>query len=169
MDVYGMRAGRMDRIISLYQESNTTNDFGEQITTWIPLCMVGAERAAGTLTIGTLYQITATKTNHFYEGCAVGDVWAATVETALDADNKVKPVIRSYQEWAERLELRGDERWSAQQVVAAISAKYRIRYRSDITPMVRLVDADGREYDIQAQLELGRREGIELIVSARGE
>jgi SPP1 family predicted phage head-tail adaptor len=159
----------MDRIISLYQESNTTNDFGEQITTWIPLCVVGDELATGTLTIGTLYQITATETNHFYTDCAVGDVWTATAATALDADNKVKPVTRGYQEWAERLELRGDERWNAQQVVAAISAKYRIRYRSDITPMVRLVDADGREYDIQAQLELGRREGIELIVSARGE
>ena len=159
----------MDRIISLYQESNTTNDFGEQITTWIPLCVVGAEKSTGTLDIGTLYQITATETNHFYTGCTVGDVWTAAVATELDADNKVKPVIRSYHEWAERLELRGDERWSAQQVVAAISAKYRIRYRSDITPMVRLVDADGREYDIQAQLELGRREGIELIVSARGE
>lgn len=164
-----MRAGRMDRIISLYQESNTTNDFGEQITTWIPLCMVGAEKATGTLTIGTLYQITATETNHFYTGCTVGDVWTAAVATELDADNKVKPVIRSYQEWAERLELRGDERWSAQQTIAKIACKYRIRYRSDITPMIRVVDADGREYDIQAQLELGRKEGIELIVSARGE
>lgn len=164
-----MRAGRMDRIISLYQESNTTNDFGEQITTWIPLCVVGAEKSTGTLDIGTLYQITATEENHFYTGCTVGDVWTAAVATELDADNKVKPVIRSYQEWAERRELRGDERWNAQQVVAAISAKYRIRYRSDITPMVRVVDADGREYDIQAQLELGRKEGLELIVSARAE
>jgi head-tail adaptor len=168
MDVYSMRAGRMDRIISLYQESNTTNDFGEQITTWIPLCVVGAELSSGTLTIGTLYQITATETNHFYTGCAVGDVWTATVETALDADNKVKPVIRSYQEWAERRELRGDERWSAQQVVAKIACKYRIRYRDDVGPLNILIDGD-REYDIHAALELGRREGLELIVSARGE
>ena len=164
-----MRAGRMDRIVTLKEVVTTENDFGEQITTWIPLCIVGAELAAGTLTIGTLYQITATETNHFYTGCAVGDVWTATAATACNASNKVKPVIRSYQEWAERLELKGDERWSAQQTVAKIACKYRIRYRSDITPMIRVVDADGREYDIQAQLELGRKEGIELLVSARGE
>jgi hypothetical protein len=32
-----------------------------------------------------------------------------------------------------------------------------------------LTDIDGTEYEIHAAIELGRREGIELIVSARGE
>jgi head-tail adaptor len=164
-----MRSGAMDRIIELYQASNTTNDFGEEITTWIPLCVVGAEKATGTLAVGTLYQITATQTNYFYTGCAVGDVWTATIATACNASNKVKPVTRSYKEWAQRLELRGDERWNAQQVVAKIACKYKIRYRSDITPMIRLVDAYDREYDIEAALELGRKEGLELLVSARAE
>lgn len=71
--------------------------------------------------------------------------------------------------WAERLELRGDERWNAQQVVAKIACKYRIRYRTDVDAIDILVDSDGREYDIQAVLEIGRREGLELICSARGE
>jgi SPP1 family predicted phage head-tail adaptor len=164
-----MRSGRMDRIIALYQESNTTNDYGEQITTWIPLCVVGDELSTGTLTIGTLYQITATETNHFYTGCAVGDVWTAAAETALNASNKVKPVTRGYQEWAERLELRGDERWGAAQVQANITCKYKIRYRDDVGPLDILVDADDREYNIHAVLELGRREGLELLVKARGE
>ena len=164
-----MRSGRLDRIIKLYKASITTDDFGEEIVAWIPLCMVGEEVATGTLTIGTLYQITATEKDHFYAGCKIGDVWTATVATALDADNKVKPVLRSYQEWAERLELRGDERWSAQQVVASMSCKYKIRWRSDVGPMNMLIDSDSREYDVQAVLELGRKEGLELLVASRGE
>ena len=164
-----MRSGRLDRIIKLYKASTTTDDFGEEIKTWIPLCMVGAEVATGTLTIGTLYQITATEKDHFYAGCAVGNVWTALAATALNAGNKVKPVTRSYQEWAERLELRGDERWNAQQVVAGLSCKYRIRWRSDVGPMNMLIDSDSREYDVQAVLELGRRDGLELLCAGRGE
>jgi len=164
-----MRAGRMDRIVSLYQSSTTTNDFGEEIATLIPLCLVGAEKATGTLTVGVLYQITATATNYFYTGCKVGDVWAATLATACTATNKVKPVTRGYREWAERLELRGDERWNAQQVVAGLSCKYRIRYRSDVGPLNVLIDSDSREYDIEAALELGRKDGLELLCSARAE
>lgn len=165
-----MRAGRMDRIISLYQESNTTNDFGEQITTWIPLCVVGAEKSTGTLDIGTLYQITATEENHFYTGCAVGDVWTATAETACDADNKVKPVIRSYQEWAERLELRGDEKYQSMQVVGEIQCIYRIRYRDDVSTLNIFVDnEDEKEYNISYIKQLGRREGLEITASTRSE
>ena len=164
-----MRAGRMDRIVSLYQSSTTTNDFGEEIATLIPLCLVGAEKATGTLTVGVLYQITATATNYFYDGCAVGDVWTATLATDCTATNKVKPVTRGHQEWAERLELRGDERWNAQQVVAGLSCKYRIRYRSDVGPLNVLIDSDSREYNIEAALELGRKDGLELLCSARGE
>lgn len=163
-----MRSGRLDRIIKLYRASTTTDDFGEEIVAWIPLCMVGAEVATGTLTIGKLYQITATEKDHFYTGCKIGDVWTAAAATALDANNKVKLVIRNYQEWAERRELKGDERWQAQQVVAKVDGKYRIRYRDDVGPLDRLVDG-GREYDIHAALEIGRREGLELIVSSRGE
>ena len=186
-----MRSGRLDRIIKLYKASTTTDDFGEEIVAWIPLCMTGDEIATGTLTIGKLYQITATEKDHFYAGCKIGDVWTATLinriteandtriteagdtliteATACNVSNKVKPVTRSYQEWAERLELRGDERWNAQQVVASMSGKYRIRWRSDVGPMNMLIDSDSREYDVQAVLELGRKEGLELLVASRGE
>ena len=165
-----MRAGRMDRIVSLYQESSTTNDFGEQITTLIPLCLVGAEKSTGTLTIGTLYQITATATNYFYDGCAVGDVWTATLATACTATNKVKPVTRGYREWAERLELRGDERWQSMQVVGSIQCLYKIRYRDDVSVLNVLTDSqDNKEYNINYIKQLGRKEGLELLCSARAE
>lgn len=51
---------------------------------------LGAELATGTLTVGTWYSITATETNHFYTGSAVGDTFLAAATTALDANNKVK-------------------------------------------------------------------------------
>jgi SPP1 family predicted phage head-tail adaptor len=163
-----MRAGRLDRIITLQEKSVTTDDFGEEIITWIDLVKVGTELATGKLTIGVLYQITATETNHFYAGCAVYDTFTAAAETTLNTANKVKPVTLPATVWAERLELRGDERWQAMQTIAGMTCKYRIRYRDDVDPECILVAADDKEYDIQAVLELGRREGLELICSARG-
>ncbi|MFA5671756.1 MAG: head-tail adaptor protein, partial [Synergistaceae bacterium] len=122
-----------------------------------------------TLTAGTLYQVTATEEDHFGSGVVVYDTFTAAGTETCDDNNKVKPVTLPATVWAERLELRGDERWNAQQVVAGISCKYRIRYRDDVGPLDVLIDSDSREYDITAALELGRKEGLELIVSARGE
>jgi SPP1 family predicted phage head-tail adaptor len=72
------------------------------------------------------------------------------------------------QVWAERRDLRGDERWAAQQVVGTTACIYRIYWRSDLTVEDRLVD-DGVTYDIHAIVEVGRKEGLELQCSARGE
>lgn len=163
-----MRSGRLDRIIKLYKASTTTDDFGEEIVAWIPLCMTGDEIATGTLTIGKLYQITATEKDHFYAGCKIGDVWTATLATACNVSNKVKPVTRSYQEWAERLELRGDERYAATQMVAEADTRWRIRYRADLTPIDRLSYAE-RIYDVTGVVEIGRREGLEIYSKARAE
>ena len=159
----------MDRIVTLKEPVTTENAFGEQIETWIDLVQTGTEIATGTLTAGTLYQITATEENHFGTGVVIYDVITAAGTETCNAANKVKPVTLPAQVWAERLELRGDERWNAQQVVASLSAKYRIRYRDDVGPLDVLIDADGREYDISAALELGRKDGLELLCSARGE
>ena len=160
-----MRAGRMDRIVTLYENTTTTNAFGEEIVTLIELVKVGAEKATGTLTAGTLYQITATETNHFYTGCAVYDTFTAAGTETCNAANKVKPVTLPAQVWAERLELRGDERWNAQQIVSTMSCRYRIRYRSDVTELCILVDDAGNEYNLQPPIELGRKEGLELWCS----
>ena len=159
----------MDRLITLYSKVTTENDFGEQIETEIELVKVGTEIVTGTLVLGTLYQITKTEEDHFAAGLIVYDTFTALGTETCDADNKVKPVTLPAKIWAERLELRGDERWNAQQVVAGISCKYRIRHRDDVGPLDMLTDSDGREYDISAVLELGRKDGIELIVNARGE
>jgi len=159
----------MDRIVTLYENVITENDFGEQIETEIELVKVGAEIATGTLILGTLYQITKTEEDHFAAGLIVYDTFTAAGTETCDTDNKVKPVTLPATVWAERLELRGAERWSAQQVVATLTVKYRIRYRDDITAQCMLVDDAGREYDLQPPIELGRKDGIELVCSVRSD
>lgn len=70
--------------------------------------------------------------------------------------------------WAERRELRGDEKWTAQQVLGTRACTYRIYYRTDLTVEDRLVDGSDT-YDIQAINDIGRREGLELVCVARNE
>ena len=164
-----MRAGRMDRTVTLKEKVTTENAFGEPIDLWIELVKVGTEIATGTLVLGTLYQITKTEEDHFAAGLIVYDTFTAAGTETCDADNKVKPVTLPATVWAERLELRGAERWSAQQVVATLTVKYRIRYRDDITAQCMLVDDAGREYDLQPPIELGRKDGLELICAARSD
>ena len=72
--------------------------------------------------------------------------------------------------WASRREPRGDERRDAGQEQATVEAEYQIRYRDDITPLLRLRDrTDARLYDILGAVELGRREGLRVRVKARAE
>ena len=164
-----MRSGRMDRIVTLYENVITENDFGEQIGTWIELVKVGTEIATGTLILGTLYQITKTEADHFGTGLVIYDTFTSAGTETCSADNKVKPVTLPAKVWAERLGLRGEERWNAQQVVASVSCKYRVRYRDDVTAQCMLVDDAGREYDLQPPIELGRKDGLELVCSRRGD
>ena len=164
-----MRAGRMDRTVTLKEKVTTENAFGEPIDLWIELVKVGTEIATGTLVLGTLYQITKTEEDHFAAGLIVYDTFTAAGTETCDADNKVKPVTLPATVWAERLELRGAERWNAQQVVTTLTVKYRIRYRDDITAQCILIDDAGREYDIQPPIELGRKDGIELVCSVRSD
>lgn len=70
--------------------------------------------------------------------------------------------------WAEKKEIRGAERYAAQQLVASVDSIFRIWYRTDVTPALRLVCED-KEYDITGVLEIGCREGLEIYASARAE
>jgi SPP1 family predicted phage head-tail adaptor len=87
---------------------------------------------------------------------------------SLDSYGEEQATWADVQVWAERRDLRGDERWTAQQVMGTTACLYRIYHRTDLTVEDRLVD-DGVTYDIHAILEVGRREGLELQCSARGE
>ena len=183
-----MRAGRRDRIVTLKEKMVTENAYGEPIETWIDLVKVGDEIDSGALATDTLYQITATTEDYFGEGLEVYDIFTSSnrplytssgyafltadresfllAADTLDSEHKVKPVTLPSEIWAQRLELRGAERWGAQQVIATMTCKYKILYRDDVSQLDILVDG-AREYDIQAVLELGRREGLELVCSER--
>lgn len=60
----------------------------------------------------------------------------------------------------------GNERFSSAQVYAETQGRFRIRWRADITPQHRIV-FDGKEWDILAVDEIGRKEGLEIKVKAR--
>jgi SPP1 family predicted phage head-tail adaptor len=70
--------------------------------------------------------------------------------------------------WAEKIPVRGAERYAAMQTVAEVDCKFRIRYRRGVTPLDRVV-CEGITYDVQGVLEIGRREGLEILAKGRAE
>ena len=71
--------------------------------------------------------------------------------------------------WAGRKDLRGNEFFAAKQLSAEITCKWIVRYRNDITPDASRLVYDGKIHDVLAVIELGRREGLELMTDARVE
>lgn len=70
--------------------------------------------------------------------------------------------------WAEKIPVRGAERYAAMQTVAEVIDRFKIRYRKDLTPLDRVI-CDGITYDVQGVLEIGRREGWEILARGRAE
>lgn len=64
--------------------------------------------------------------------------------------------------WAQKRDLSGRELYAASQLHAEASVAFRIRYRSGLTTVNRLV-YDGLNYDVLHLSEIGRREGYELL------
>ena len=103
-----MRAGRLDRRVTIQTRTLTRNSYGEQVETW--------------------------------------------------ADDDTV--------WGERFDLRGREFFAARQVSADVTTRFRLRYRTGLTVLHRLV-CDGVTYDIHQVSEIGRRQGLEILASAR--
>jgi SPP1 family predicted phage head-tail adaptor len=73
--------------------------------------------------------------------------------------------------WASKTDVSDGERYRANEVSASVTARFVVRYSpftASITPADRMVCA-GREYDITNIKEIGRREGLEMTASARGD
>lgn len=73
--------------------------------------------------------------------------------------------------WAEVKDVSGDERFASQQIVGRETKTFRIYFRTEFTPAVdthRIVH-DGRNWDIHNVTEIARREGWEILASARSE
>lgn len=71
--------------------------------------------------------------------------------------------------WAKLVTQRGEERFTAQQVMGKAITTFRIRFRDGLDVKTNRVWYEGQAYDIHAIRELGRREAIELDCSARSE
>lgn len=76
---------------------------------------------------------------------------------------------------ASKTDIRDAERVAAQQVGSTVTSRFGIRWSErvdDITPKDRLrypAGEDGREFDIKAVKEIGRREGLEITAAARSD
>jgi SPP1 family predicted phage head-tail adaptor len=70
--------------------------------------------------------------------------------------------------WAEKRDVNGREYFTAQQVVAENTARFFIRYRSDVLLTDR-ISCGGRTYNLTHVAEIGRKDGLEIIASARVE
>ncbi len=64
--------------------------------------------------------------------------------------------------WAEKLPMRGAERFQSQQTLAQADHRWRIRHRTDVTEKMR-ISHESEYYDIQSVLEIGRGKGTELV------
>lgn len=64
--------------------------------------------------------------------------------------------------WGGRRDVSGREFVSAGQLHSEASTRFEIRYRSDLTPIHRVV-CEGVTYDIVHVAEIGRRKGLELV------
>lgn len=92
----------------------------------------------------------------------------AVTETQDSFGQPIKTWSDTATVWANKRPLRGDERVANQQLKAVVDTIWRIRHRTDVTPKSRLLEGS-RVHDIQAVLELGRSEGLELYTQVRAE
>lgn len=85
------------------------------------------------------------------------------VETQNEFGEPVKTWVTVATVWAEVTPLSGRELFAAQQIVPEASLRIRIRYRSDIDETMRITH-DGKVYGVQHIAEIGRRDGLEILV-----
>lgn len=102
-----MKAGELDRRITIEEYTETQDDYGEPIKEWVVLATV----------------------------------------------------------WAQVTPVRGTERYVAQQVSGEAETRFRIRWRDDVTDKMRILYEDAY-YNINAILEIGRHEGLEIMAKA---
>lgn len=90
------------------------------------------------------------------------------VERVDDSGQVVLDWVKRAEVWARVEPLGGRENFGQDQFVATGDLRFTIRWRSDVTPLERIV-YDGREYDIVTVADVGRREALLVVGSARTE
>lgn len=74
--------------------------------------------------------------------------------------------------WMGKRDMRANERWAAQQVVAELQTVFTARWYpafDTIGPESHRLVYRGRVYDIHGIREIGRQEGVEIAAAARAE
>ncbi len=87
------------------------------------------------------------------------------IETSGDV---TETPVRVATVWAEVTPLTGRESFASAQVYAEVDTRFRIRWRAGVTPEM-MVNYEDRRYDIVAALEVGRRDGLDILATARAE
>lgn len=95
-----------------------------------------------------------------------------TIERPTDAQNAVGDATQTWAVLdtvaAEYVSLRGQEAIAAEAMQASITCKFRIRWRADVTSVMR-IKWDGRIYNIKGPpIPLGQRDALELMAEAMG-
>ncbi len=65
--------------------------------------------------------------------------------------------------WARRFDMRASERFTHQQTEPSVETIFTIRYRDDVRVTWRVLDDEGRIYDIEGIREPDRRRSLELL------
>jgi SPP1 family predicted phage head-tail adaptor len=106
--------------------------------------------------------------------------WIITIQR-LDAPDAVDDTGAPIENWvtlvdqmpAAKYDVRGMERFAAQQLSASYDVKWHINYRTDMDPELidvakhRRIVHQNRVYDIVAATMIGRREAVELLTLAK--
>ncbi len=86
--------------------------------------------------------------------------------TRNEHGEQVETFTETAEVWAERRDVTGREFFAGATTTAENSARFMLRWRSDLLATDRL-SCDDKEYDIVQIAELGRRDGLEVIAVAR--
>lgn len=70
--------------------------------------------------------------------------------------------------WAQRIQVQGNERFIIAQFVDKVDTLFKIRWRTGLNAITRL-RFEGNDYDVYGVLEIGRKEGLAINASMRGE
>lgn len=94
---------------------------------------------------------------------------SVTIQQATSSRNSYNEKVLSWSDFATVYAavepLQGREYWDAQAINAERTVRFRIRYRSDVTPLMR-VSWDSRLFDINAVLDVdGRQRELHLMTT----
>ena len=87
----------------------------------------------------------------------------ARVQTQNDYGEMILTDALKANVWASVTPIGGKETWMASQIVPEAKFKMVIRYRDDLVETDKVL-FDGTEYDIAYIAQIGRKEGLEVIV-----